>query len=71
MSDSRRFLTPEHCEKIVANLDECLAFFEQQPRLLSGSELRVKSLLTVLREEVALRIKLTDDREETASRPPW
>jgi hypothetical protein len=61
MQTSHRILTPELCDKIIANLDECIAFFEQKPGLLNGAEIRAKTLLTVMRSEIAR--KASDDRQ--------
>jgi hypothetical protein len=55
-----RILTPSDRAKIIANLNECLALFEKQQGLLTGAEIRAKSLLSVLRSEI-LR---ADSREQ-------
>jgi hypothetical protein len=40
------------CDTTIAKLDECLALFEEKPGLLNGAELRAKSLLLVIRNEL-------------------
>ena len=52
MQLSSRILTPEQCQKLIENLDECLAMFEGKQGLLNGHEIRAKSLLSVLRSEI-------------------
>lgn len=49
---SHRILTPEECEKIIAHLEECIAMFERKQGLLNSAELRAKSLLAVMRNEI-------------------
>lgn len=46
-----RMLTPADREKIIENLNECLAIFDRQQTLLSATEIRAKSMLSVLRNE--------------------
>ena len=65
MHASSQFLTPEQCDKIVANLDECITFFERKPGVLTGHELRAKSLLKVLRSEISLHSESVEDRTES------
>jgi hypothetical protein len=45
-------LTKDDCEQMLVNLDESLAVFERKRVVLSASELRVKSLLSALRNEM-------------------
>lgn len=45
-------LTQDDCARMLANLDESLAVFERKHVVLSASELRVKSLLSALRNEM-------------------
>lgn len=45
-------LTKEDCALMLGNLDESLAVFEGKHVVLSASELRVKSLLSALRNEI-------------------
>lgn len=46
-----RILTAADRQKIIANLDECLVIFDKQQGLLTGAEIRAKSLLSILRSE--------------------
>jgi hypothetical protein len=62
MQPNQRILTPEQCEKIIANLDECLAMFEKKPGVLNGAEVRAKSLLALMRGEIARRA--SEDRQD-------
>jgi hypothetical protein len=48
-------LNKEDCAQMLANLDESLAVFERKNVVLSASELRVKSLLSALRNEMLQR----------------
>jgi hypothetical protein len=52
MQTGSRILTPEQCQKIIANLDDCIAMFEVKAGHLNVAELRAKSLLTVMRGEI-------------------
>jgi hypothetical protein len=45
-------LTKEDCAVMLANLDDSLAVFDRKQAVLSASELRVKSLLSALRNEM-------------------
>jgi hypothetical protein len=48
----KNFLTPEECEKIILHLDECIAMFEREPAPLDESEHRLKTLLSIARDEI-------------------
>jgi hypothetical protein len=52
MQQAHRILTPEACDAIIANLDDCIAYFERKPGMLSAAEIRAKSLLLVVRDEI-------------------
>ena len=54
---SSRILTPQECDKIIANLDECLVLFEKKQTVLNGAEVRAKSLLSLMRHEIARKAK--------------
>ncbi|HTL67869.1 MAG TPA: hypothetical protein VL200_09430 [Lacunisphaera sp.] len=64
MEASGRILTPAQCKQIAAKLDECIGFFEKRPRLLSASEIRIKSMLTMLRKEVAQAASADSDDDD-------
>jgi hypothetical protein len=53
MASSSRTLTPTECDEILKNLDECLAVFEKKTGMLNSTEIRAKSMLTVVRREIA------------------
>lgn len=61
MLTSSRILTTEQCQKIIANLDECIAMFEEKTGMLNGAEVRAKTLLTVMRGEIAR--KASEERQ--------
>ena len=57
-------LTKEDCALMLANLDESLAVFMRKHTVLSASELRVKSLLSALRNELLVHhTQLADEIE--------
>jgi hypothetical protein len=47
-----KILSPRDCAQIVANLDRCLAIFENKDGTLTVAEIRAKSLLTLARNEI-------------------
>jgi hypothetical protein len=53
VQSSSRILTPEECDQIIRNLDDCLALFARKQGLLNGAEVRAKSLLSLMRNEIA------------------
>ncbi|HVZ64056.1 MAG TPA: hypothetical protein VG936_05660 [Lacunisphaera sp.] len=64
MDASGRILTPTQCKQIAAKLDECIALFEKRPRLLSASEIRIKSMLSMLRKEIAQAAGAGEDDDD-------
>jgi hypothetical protein len=48
-------LTKSDCAQMLANLEESMSVFEGKHVVLSASELRVKSLLSALRNEISQR----------------
>jgi hypothetical protein len=55
-------LTKEDCELMLGHLEDSMAVFERKKMVLSASELRVKSLLSALRNEMRQhRAELADE----------
>lgn len=47
-----RILSTADAEQLIKHLEDAIALFEKKPGLLTGAELRIKSLLTLVRSEV-------------------
>ena len=45
-------LTPEQCGQIIANLESCIALFDNKQGMLTGAEIRAQNMLKVLRNDI-------------------
>jgi hypothetical protein len=53
MSDLIEKVSPADFDLVMHHLEACLAVFEKKNGLMSGNDIRIKSLLGVVRNEVA------------------
>lgn len=61
MTDQFTSLTPTAIREIMAHIDESLAVFEKNKGRISLTDLRIKSMLTTLRGQLAEQLENLSD----------